>query len=97
MSAIEKIELIKILKTDIGAEELNSVNTRELYEFLELGEGHYLRWIESNLIEQFEENVDFITTSHCVGSGNLQKEITTYIVTLDVAKHLCMLAKSNEN
>ena len=96
MSAIEKIELIKILKTDIGAEELNSVNTRELYEFLELGEGHYLRWIESNLIEQFEENVDFITTSHCVGSGNLQKEITTYIVTLDVAKHLCMLAKTEK-
>ncbi len=60
MSAVEKKELIKILKTDIGAEELNSVNSRELYEFLGKSTG-----------------------------GKPSKE---YIVTLDMAKELCMVS-----
>jgi len=85
-----------IQKQEIGAERVNSVNSRELYDYLGLAKGQYSRWIQANLLELFTENIDFITTRHYVESNNLTKDIITYIVTLDVAKHLCMMAKTNK-
>jgi len=84
--------LIKIEKVNIGNTELNSVNSREIYEYLELAKGQYSRWIQTNLIDLFVENEDFKGVRHNVG-GN---EVISYIVTLDVAKHLCMMAKTNK-
>jgi len=85
-------ELIKIGKEQIGTETINSVNSRELYEYLGLGKGHYTRWVQTNLLDLFIENEDFKGVRHNV-EGN---EVITYIVTLDVAKHLCMMAKTNK-
>lgn len=92
MSAREKSELIKILKTDIGAEELNSVNSRELYEYLGIRQ-QYADWIKLAIAKyDFIENEDF-TIHKFVNGKATQKD---YIVTLDMAKELCMVANTEK-
>ena len=84
------MELITVSKTVFNGAEINSVNSRELYAELGLSKGQYSRWIQSNLIEQFLYNDDYIGVRQDV-EGN---EVISYIVTLDTAKHLCMMAKT---
>ena len=83
--------LIQITKNTINGVEINSINARELYNNLGLAKGQYSRWIQKNLIEQFLLNEDFIGVRQIV-EGN---EVLSHIVTLDTAKHLCMMAKTD--
>jgi anti-repressor protein len=83
-------DLLQISTSTIGTEKVNSVNTRDLYVELGLAKGQYSRWIKSNLLDIFILNQDFIEVRHDV-EGNL---VVSYIVTLDVAKHLCMMSKT---
>jgi len=83
-------DLILVQEILIGAENVNSVNSRDLYNDLGLSKGQYSRWVQSNLIELFTENEDYIGVRQDV-EGNY---VLSYIVTLDVAKHLCMMAKT---
>ena len=82
--------LIQITKSIINNTELNSVNARDLYNNLGLAKGQYSRWIQNNLIDQFLYNDDYIGVRQVV-EGN---EVVSHIVTLDTAKHLCMMAKT---
>ena len=82
--------LIQITKNTINGVEINSVNARELYNNLGLAKGQYSRWIQNNLIDQFLYNDDYIGVRQVV-EGN---EVVSHIVTLDTAKHLCMMAKT---
>lgn len=84
------MELITVSKTAINGAEINSVNSRDLYIELGLAKGQYSRWIQTNLIDQFLYNDDYIGVRQYV-EGN---EVLSYIVTLDTAKHLCMMAKT---
>ena len=84
------MELITVSKTVFNGAEINSVNSRDLYIELGLAKGQYSRWIQTNLIEQFLYNDDYIGVRQDV-EGN---EVISYIVTLDTAKHLCMMAKT---
>lgn len=84
------MELIKVSKTVFNGAEINSVNSRDLYIELGLAKGQYSRWIQSNLIDQFLYNDDYIGVRQYV-EGN---EVISYIVTLDTAKHLCMMSKT---
>lgn len=84
------MELITVSKTIFNGAEVNSVNSRDLYIELGLAKGQYSRWIQTNLIEQFLYNDDYIGVRQDV-EGN---EVISYIVTLDTAKHLCMMAKT---
>ena len=83
-------DLIKIEKTQINGAEINSVNARDLYSKLGLSKGQYSRWIQTNLIDQFLYNDDYIGVRQYV-EGN---EVVSHIVTIDTAKHLCMMAKT---
>lgn len=83
--------LIQITKNTIGDAEINSVNARDLYNNLGLAKGQYSRWIQNNLIDQFLYNDDYIGVRQVV-EGN---EVVSHIVTLDTAKHLCMMAKTD--
>lgn len=85
------MDLIQIQKTVIGNEEINSVNARELYSNLGLAKGQYSRWIQTNLIDQFLYLDDYIGVRQVV-EGN---EVISHLVTLDTAKHLCMMAKTD--
>lgn len=83
-------ELIKITRSSINGSEVNSVNTRDLYFELGLAKGQYSRWIKANLIDLFSENEDYVRVRHNV-EGN---DVESLVVTLDVAKHLCMMSKT---
>jgi phage anti-repressor protein len=87
-------DLIQINQTAINGADVNSVNARELYSSLELGKGQYTRWITQNLInnEFFNVDIDYIRVRHNV-EGN---DTIDHIVSLDVAKHLSMMAKTKK-
>lgn len=70
------------------------ITARELYEFLELAPTQFSRWAKSN-IEQDEfytQGVDW-QGFDIMSSGN---NIKDYSLTIDFAKHLCMLSRSDK-
>lgn len=83
---------IQITKSIINNTEINSVNARELYHKLGLAKSQYARWIRSNLLEQFTINEDYIEVRHDVEGI----DVYNHLVTLDTAKHLCMLSKTDK-
>ena len=86
--------LPKVTPTDINGSDTNSVNARELYAHLDLAQGQFQRWINKNLVKNdfFTEDKDYIGVRLIV-EGN---DVADYIITLDVAKHLSMMAKTKE-
>ena len=78
-------DLIKITKSNIGAEVINSVNAREIHDYLKVKTA-FSHWI-NRAIEKYDfiENIDFVKI---VKPLNNQKD---YIVTLEMGKELAML------
>jgi anti-repressor protein len=79
-------ELIKIDKS-------GKTTARELYEFLELHPAAFARWCKTNI----EENEFYQVDTDWQGfnimlNGNESKD---YHLTIDFAKHLCMLSRSD--
>jgi len=85
--------LIQIIQTQIGAEEVNSVNSRNVYKYLEI-DTPYSMWIQRCIDKyDFVENEDFRTYKFVNPEiKNNNKNQTDYIVTLDMAKELCMVS-----
>ena len=84
-------DLIKITKSIINNTELNSVNAREIYDYLGLAKGQFSRWIKSAIDKyDFIENEDYITIDMNVEGTK------DYIVTLDMAKELCMVSNTEK-
>lgn len=78
-------ELIKI-------DQDGKITAKDLYEFLQLDSGNYSRWCKTNIEDNvfYQEGVDwwgFLTMKN----GNETKD---YQLTIDFAKHLCMLSRS---
>ena len=73
---------------------IQTVSARELYKGLEITD-RFNRWFESLLKYGFEENQDFtsVKTSTLVNNG-AKREIDDYSITLDMAKQICMLQRS---
>jgi phage anti-repressor protein len=84
-------ELIKI--TERNGEPV--VSMKELYQVLELAESQYSRWIKNNLFSMFDEHKDYIPIRPDV-VNNFGKPTTDYAVTLDTAKQLSMLARTDK-
>lgn len=89
MSKVEiKNHLIEVVTSNINGSEVNSVNSREIYNHLEVG-SQYANWIQRAIEKyDFEEGVDF---NIFVKPSNNQKD---YIVTIDMAKELCMVSNT---
>ena len=82
-------DLIKITKSTIGAEVINSVNARETYDYLGLAKGQFSRWIKTAIDKyDFIENEDYITIDTNV------EGVKDYIVSLDMAKELCLVSST---
>ena len=80
--------IIQITKSRIGAEEVNAVNSREVYEYLGV-KRQYADWIKSAIDKYgYEEGKDFHIF---VKPANNQKD---YIVTIDMAKELAMVSNT---
>lgn len=93
-------ELIKIETQTLNNEQVNTVNARELHEFLG-SQRQFADWIKARLEKyNFVENVDYICISQNCETQRAtgQKGISVrkeYYVTVDVAKELSML-ENNE-
>lgn len=79
--------LIQITKNTINGAEINSVNAREIHEFLEV-KTKFADWIK-RAIEKYDfvENQDFTILKN----GNGSNAFIDYIVTLEMGKELAML------
>jgi len=85
-------QLIKIEKQVINGAEVNSVNSRHIYTYLEIGR-HYADWIKSGIEKyDFKENED-LTLHKFVNGKTIQID---YLVTLDMAKELCMVSTTDK-
>lgn len=86
-------QIIAISNSRIGEEATQTVNARELHEFLEVS-SRFNDWI-SNRIKDFEftENQDFVTFTENLVSGGARKE---YHLTLEMAKELSMVERNDK-
>jgi phage anti-repressor protein len=93
-------ELIKISINRIGEESVNSVSARELHNTLGLSKSQFNRWVKVNLLNNpfFTENIDYsvIRLNVEIGSIGSQREVMDYLLTLDTAKHLTMLSRTEK-
>ncbi len=82
---------ITITKQQIGAETVNSVDARTLHKALGFNTKNFNEWIHNNLINsRFEPNHSFVELCHS------SSKPVSYILTLDTAKHLAMMAKTEK-
>uniref|UniRef100_UPI00404839BE antA/AntB antirepressor family protein n=1 Tax=Aliarcobacter sp. TaxID=2321116 RepID=UPI00404839BE len=91
--------LIEIKKELIGAENINSVNSRELWNNLEVKKP-FSDWIKFQINSlSLEQNIDYLLVSQkseAKGRGGNRKEIFDYIITLDTAKHIAMASRTEK-
>lgn len=74
---------------------LNAVSARELHEKLGITD-RFNRWFERMVAYGFVENEDFtsVKSSTLVNNG-AERELQDYAVTLDMAKEICMIQRSD--
>ena len=73
-----------------------TVSARELHEKLEVTE-RFSSWFDRMLKYGFEENVDFTSVkSFTVVNNGAQKPIDEYYISIDMAKEICMIQRSDK-
>ena len=82
-------DLIQITRSTINGAEINSVNARNIYNFLGV-KSRFNDWINNRLLD-FIKDVDYI-----VVTKKLVTEANEIFVTLDTAKHLAMLERNEK-
>lgn len=81
---------MQISQIILNGEKINSVNSREIYDYLEV-DTPYSMWIQRAIDKyDFMEDEDF--TTHKFVNGKATQ--TDYIVALDMAKELCMVSNT---
>ena len=86
-------ELIKIQPQTINGNAVETVNAKELYEFLEV-RSKFADWIKNRISDyDFVENQDFTTVSKNLENGG---RIIEYYITLDMAKELSMVERNDK-
>jgi len=69
---------------------INSIDARKVWKFIE-SKQRFADWIK-NRLEDFTEGVDFIVHKNMTQLN--QVDTIDYILTLDTAKHICMLERN---
>ena len=71
------------------------VSARDLYKGLEI-KTRFSLWVNQNF-KSFEEGTDFtsVVTTTVVNNG-AKKKLQDYILTIDMAKELCMMSKTSK-
>ena len=86
-------ELLAFNTVEFDGSEQQTVNARELHEFLENGD-KFATWIVDRINQfGFLENQDFVTFSENSEKGRPRKE---YALSLDMAKELCMVERNEK-
>lgn len=87
-------EKLNITNAVINGEEQPTVNARELWTKLE-SKQDFSTWIKNRLAD-FEEGVDFTVHKIVDGKNKGRFAAIEYTLTLDTAKHLCMLERNEQ-
>ena len=91
-------ELIKIEKSNVGGDLIETVNARELHSFLEVGKD-FSTWIK-NRIEQygFVDGVDFVSMEAAPQNGGVGNRgfKVEYYIAIDMAKELAMVERNEK-
>lgn len=89
-------DLIKITTEEIGGEEVNTINARELWSFLE-SKRQFGNWITERIEKyKFVDGIDFCSFNNFVKreiGGSTAKE---YHISLDMAKELAMVENNTK-
>jgi len=89
-------ELIKIERKVLGAEEVNSVNARDIHEYLRV-KTKFADWIKRAIKKyDFIENEDYLVLKNEKQVHNQMRISYDYIVTIDMAKELSMLENNKK-
>lgn len=103
------MKLIEISKSVLGNQEVNSVNARELHEFLEVGRD-FTTWVKGRIAQYgFVEGEDYIIieklSSPKLGSANINhvdhnmarpQTLKDYLISIDMAKELAMVERNEK-
>ncbi|MCP4668096.1 MAG: phage antirepressor Ant, partial [Deltaproteobacteria bacterium] len=90
------MELIKVQKREINGENINSVNARELWVFLE-SKQQFGNWINKRINQyDFTEGIDFTKFNYFIKRETGSTTRTEYIVSIDMAKELSMVEKNEK-
>lgn len=83
-------ELVKIESRG----EKQVISAKELYEKLEMDKSHWKRWAKNNIETNdfFLENIDYEGFAS-MANGNETKD---YWITIEMAKHLCMMSRTTK-
>ena len=85
----------------VGSESINTVNARELHEFLGVGRD-FSNWIKGRINEYgFVEGVDYTTVQNLrspkrATSKSRPQMATDYLVSVDMAKELAMVERTEK-
>lgn len=98
-------EIINLLQTqshNFNGRTVQGINARQLHQALGVGRD-YSNWIKARIKQgRFMEETDYLVVQNSsIGSpklasqkGGNNKEINEYILSVDMAKHLCLMEKS---
>lgn len=76
--------------------EAQTVSARDLYAELEVTD-RFSRWFERMLAYGFFENTDFTSVkSSTVVNNGAERELQDYELSVDMAKHICMVQKTEK-
>lgn len=83
--------ILEIKSEVIGNEKVNSIDAKDVYEYLGMAKGQFSRWIKA-AIEKYDflENEDFIMLDTEV------EGMKKYIITIDMAKELCLVSNTKK-
>lgn len=88
--------IINISQTEIAKEEVNTVNARELHEFLEIGKD-FTNWMKDRIIQyDFEENTDFIVFANSGVNPKGGRPTKEFHLSLDMAKEISMVERNDK-
>lgn len=91
------VELIKVEVNERNEQVIGSA--KDLYLGLGLNEGNWARWSKTNIEENefFKENIDWIGIRHSEENPKGGRPTTDYVITLEFAKHLIMMARTEKS
>ena len=88
--------LVTVNESTIGGELIQTVNARELHQFLEVGKD-FSSWIKDRIDKyNFVENQDFVCSPVLVSEGRGGQNRIDYHVSLDMAKELSMVERNEK-
>lgn len=86
-------DIIPIFQTKFNNSQINSIDARTLYEFLEV-KSKFATWIQNRIAKYgFIENIDFVTISNFLENGG---RLIEYHISIDMAKELSMVENNKK-